>query len=522
MTNLLEVKGKELEDCFSHTVFEGFPYNFYDLKKPKFSDLELRLIQYLKKALLGQTITESKSVLTEGFPSSFFIDLKKELNEIEIIPDSIKGFPSEELTAVIEKILTNVVKKNFSSISNPKKVVLNAIDEGLGYSFISVFMRDSDLEEIMVNGLRKNVFVFHRKFGMCKTNVVINQEIELERFLQKIAFYSGRKFDANNPLLDAKLPDGSRANATNGFASPNGLTLTVRKFLPLPFSIVSLIEKGTLTSESAAFLWVMIEGINISPMNLIISGGTGSGKTTTLNVLTSFIRFDERIISIEDTLELNLYGRENWVQLEAKPPTKNIEELTMNHLLKNALRMRPDRLIVGEVRGKEAKTLFTAMDTGHEGCMGTVHANDSRELLLRLKSPPMSVPESMLPLLELIVIQRRFYRKGVGVSRRIAQIAEVSRMEENVLLSNLFEWDFQKDVLVRTNVPSGIIEKLATAAGLTKKDLFQEITVRQRIIDWMQENKIKTAEEVERVIQQYYLNPKEILQKIVDQDHEIM
>ncbi|MFH1751514.1 MAG: hypothetical protein ABH821_01070, partial [archaeon] len=213
MSVFLEVKGKELDDLPAYTVFQGFPYNFYDLKQSKLSDLELRLKEYLKKVLLGQRIADNKNSLTEGFSSNFFIELKEELNKVEVSPELVNGFPSKDLTEILQEIFVRVIKKNFSNLK-PEKLVLSAVDEVLGYSFISPFMRDQDLEEIMVNGLNKNIFVFHRKFGMCKTNFIVKDERLLERLLHKVAFHSGRKFDESHPLLDAKLPDGSRANAT--------------------------------------------------------------------------------------------------------------------------------------------------------------------------------------------------------------------------------------------------------------------------------------------------------------------
>ena len=194
--------------------------------------------------------------------------------------------------------------------------------------------------------------------------------------------------------------------------------------------------------------------------------------------------------------------------------TVESREVTMDDLLKNALRMRPDRILVGEVRGGEAQTMFVAMDTGHRGMMGTVHANNAKETLIRLKSEPMSVPESMLPLLDLIVVQYRQYVKDKGMIRRISQVAEISRMDEKVLLSNIFEWDRSNDLVKKTDVPARVLETLAERAGITKKELMREIAVRQKILEWMLENNIREQAEVEKIIQGYYFNPKYILEKI--------
>ena len=187
----------------------------------------------------------------------------------------------------------------------------------------------------------------------------------------------------------------------------------------------------------------------------------------------------------------------------------------MDDLLKNALRMRPDRILVGEVRGKEAETMFVAMDTGHRGMMGTVHANNAKETLIRLKSEPMAVPEGMLPLLDLILVQYRQYVKNKGLIRRVSQVAELSRMNEQVLLSDVFEWDRTKDEVRKTDVPSRVLEVLAERAGITKKELMGEITTRQKILEWMLQNNIRQQADVEKIIQGYYYNPKYILERIV-------
>ena len=333
--------------------------------------------------------------------------------------------------------------------------------------------------------------------------------------LQKIAHTIGKKLDSENPLLDARLPDGNRANATFSYVTPFGPSLTIRKFSVVPMSVIDLIANNTISSQLAAFLWVMVEGMGVEPMNLIVTGGSGSGKTTTLNALSTFIKYPERIISIEDTLELKLGLRENWVQMESKPKMKGQEEVTMDDLLKNAMRMRPDRLIVGEVRGKEAETLFIAMDTGHRGCMGTLHSNSAKEMILRLKSEPMAVPEALISLLNLVIVQYRIYVKGKGVERRILSVTEVSSMEKKALLSNIYEWDRSTDNIKRTDVPMRLIEIIGEKTLKSKREVEREISVRKKILEWMLKNDIRAQPEVEVLIQHYYYNPEALLEKVL-------
>ena len=366
----------------------------------------------------------------------------------------------------------------------------------------------------MINGFNRDVFVFHRKYGNCKTNIFVDEKSGVFNLIKRISATVSKQFNELHPLLDARLPDGSRANATFNYVSPFGHTLTIRKFSAIPLSIIDIISNGTIDMELVAFFWVMVQGLGMHPMNIIITGGTGSGKTTFMNVLTAFIPFEERIISIEDTIELDLGTRENWIQMETKPKIKDVLAVSMDDLLKNTLRMRPDRIIVGEVRGPEAQTLFVAMDTGHRGILGTLHSNSAREMLLRLKNEPMVVPEQMLPLLDMVIVMQRRYHKDKGITRNIKQVAEIGRMDETVLLNNIFELDEKTGKTNREKVPSSLIEKLAAAAGMTKNDLKREIQIRKKILQFMVETGLRERSSVEALIQHYYFDPQSILRQV--------
>ncbi len=499
----LQIKDKKLTEYGDVTIYRGFPQNFYELKEEKFSEQEVEiaesLIKFFKKEKGFGEIEKRLNKIAKELREIFEIILSKEL-----IINLSKQKDYENIFAK----LSNALKK--FGIKNYSKLAKHIIDNSIGFGVLKKMMEDKNLEEIMVNP-EGNVFIFHREFGVCKTNLKLDENF-LEILLKRVSNYANRPFDDMHPLLDARLPDKSRINATHKYIT-NGYAITIRKFLPNPYSIVSLIENNTMSPELAAFLWVCVEGLNMDPQNIICTGGAGSGKTTTLNALTSFINLKERIITIEDTLELNLVGRENWIQMEAKLPIHG-KEITMDDLLKNALRMRPDRIIVGEVRGKEAETLFVAMDIGHRGCLGTLHANTAREMLIRLKNHPMNVPEQMLPLLNLILVHNRIYHPEKGLIRRISQVAEVSRMGEKVLLSNLFEWDYKKDEIKRNDVPSEILQQLSYKTGLSVKAIMNEIEVRKRILEWMLENNIKSHEDVLKTIQSYYYDPDSLLKKI--------
>jgi flagellar protein FlaI len=357
------------------------------------------------------------------------------------------------------------------------------VSEMVGYGLIDALVKDDRLEEIMIIGPNVPVFVFHRKYDMMITNVEFSSDNEIQDLVNRIAREVGRRVDISSPLLDARLPDGSRVNATIPPASVSGSTLTIRKFRADPYSIIDLVRYNTISTEVAAFLWLCVDGMNTQPANILISGGTSSGKTTLLNVLCSFIPANERVISIEDTSELNLPLR-HWIRLEGRPPgLEGRGEITLDILTKNSLRMRPDRIIVGEVRHDEAFSLFTAMNTGHDGSMGTIHANTAAETLIRVTSPPMNVPEAMLSGLNFVIVENLFHSSQKGSFRRVTELAEVTGVIEGKPHTQpIFTWDPVRDEFVRSNVPVKYLDRLASLTGKSVSDLEAELRKRERFI----------------------------------------
>ena len=517
-----EFRGDKVDSYARATIYEGFPFFFYELSAPTLTEDEAIVNEALTSLILGKLGADELETRYGGFFSKEFVyQFKEKVIKPITYAEGLEYLMRTEDMAAMRLSLMALLREFFPTSANSAVIAEMILENSSGYGKISELLTDDNLEEIMVNGYDRNVFVFHRKYGHCKTNIDFSNKKFLDELVQKIARSVGKKVDSDHPMLDARLPDGNRANATYSFVTPFGPTLTIRKFTAVPLTIVDLIENRTLTSELAAFLWVMVEGMGVEPQNLIITGGSSSGKTTTLNALSVFVRFSERIISIEDTLELQLGNRDNWVQMETRPKLKGQEGVGMNDLLKNALRMRPDRLIVGEVRGPEAQTMFVAMDTGHKGILGTLHSNNAREMLLRLKSDPMNVPDELVPLLNLVLVQYRLFVKGVGWQRRIFTVTEISSMERQALVSNIYEWDGKIDGIKRTDIPMRLIEVLASKAMKTKKDVEKEIFIRKKILDWMISNGVRSLQEVELVVQQYYYDPDSLLKKVLAGNSDI-
>lgn len=437
--------------------------------------------------------------------------------EIKIDPDRISD-PDERRRIFLREVMKIIEREGKGAHLPPgniRQLGEEAVRDMLGYGQLDPMIADDKLEDIMVTAVGKPVYVYHRKYGMCFTNVVFENEDSIKYFIDKMARVVGRRIDQQMPLLDARLPDGSRVNATIPPVSLDGPTISIRKFRKDPLTIIDILNVGTLSTDVAAFIWLIVDGFGIKPANILFAGGTGCGKTTTLNAATTFIPERERVISIEDTAELQL-PHKHWIRLETRPP--NVEgrgEVVMDDLVKNALRMRPDRMIVGEVRGPEAQTMFTAMNTGHDGCMGTVHSNSAVETITRLTEAPMAVAEIMIPALDVIVMQQRMYHRQKGQIRRVTEVSEVTGLEGGKpQLSRIFKWNPRTDRVEPTGVPSRIKRIIAEFSGVSGNDIEIEIEKRAAVIEWMRQQGTRNIFEVGKGIQQYYLDPEGTLKRV--------
>jgi flagellar protein FlaI len=477
----LEDKSKTLIDSYGDVRIyrvAGEPLLWYVVPVPRPTHGERKIINLLKEATTRiVTLTTSQIRDPEAKKNVY---RQKVLEIIESVPEL--GIPRSK-----REFYADVV-----------------VREMVGYGLLDPLVSDDQLEEIMVIGPKRPVYVFHRKYGMMKTNVEFYDDKEIQALIERIARDVNRHIDAMNPLLDARLPDGSRVNATIPPASVDGSTITIRKFRKDPYTVLDLISFGTMSDELAAFLWLAVDGMGAKPANILVSGGTGSGKTTTLNVLATYIPAHERIITIEDTAELNL-PLEHWVRLEARPPSiEGTGEISMDVLVKNALRMRPDRIIVGEVRHKEAATLFTAMNTGHDGCMGTIHANSAEETLVRITSPPMNVPKIMASALDFVLVQNRIHDRRKGTIRRAVELAEVREVDGEPKTFTIFSWDAAHDKQLLVDEDIQYLKTLSEFTGLSVDELRDEWRRRKEYLARLRSSGVKGISAVKKAVQEYY------------------
>ena len=463
----------------------------YDVLKQNYTTEEKILLDEIRENLVDLAISSGEN---------FQPNKDKLLNDIKVFlfnrfsgENQNKRIPNEYLDNLSRKLLRDII----------------------GYGKIDSLIQDDELEEIMIIGINKPVYVYHRKHGMMKTNIRYDDEQELTDLIDSMARQINRRIDKESPILDGRLRDGSRINATIPPVSADGPSLTIRKFKKDPLTIIDLINSKTLSLELAAFLWLCFDGLGVRSANAIISGGTSSGKTTTLNALASFINPKERIITIEDTLELQI-PHEHVIRMETRPSNvENKGELTMNDLVKNSLRQRPDRIIVGEVRGEEAITLFTALNTGHSG-FGTLHSNSARETITRLTTNPMSVPKIMIQAIDFIIMQKRIYTPS-GVSyRRISEVAEVVGSEEGVIqLNKIFEWNPETDSIENVSISSKTLTQIANLSGKSLYEINKEIENRELLLKHMVNQNIHRENEVNTILEMYYANPQKVLNRIL-------
>src|SRR5881409_4074873 len=348
----------------------------------------------------------------------------------ELFKREATGDLNERVTRAVTEQL--VLDRTPLTREERRQIIREITDDILGYGPLEPFLRDDSVTEVMVNAYDR---IYVERLGKLeRTPIAFADNSHLLRIIDKIVSQVGRRVDEASPMVDARLPDGSRVNAIIPPLSLNGPTLTIRKFSRDPYTINDLITFGTLSARSAQFLAACVKG----KLNILISGGTGTGKTTTLNAVSAFIPGDERIVTIEDAAELQLQ-QEHVITLESRPA--NIEgkgEIKIRELVRNALRMRRDRIIVGEVRGAETLDMLQAMNTGHEGSLTTIHANSPRDALSRLETlvmtagvelPHRAIREQISSAFDLLVQISRL----VDGSRRITHITEVLGMESDVV-----------------------------------------------------------------------------------------
>ncbi|MEM3075842.1 MAG: type II/IV secretion system ATPase subunit [Candidatus Bilamarchaeaceae archaeon] len=412
----------------------------------------------------------------------------------------------DEVKAKFLAAANRILARNFPSLPKEKSDILAVylLQNTLGLGEIECILSDEQLEEVVINNSQEPVWVYHKRFGWCKTNIKVRDEEAKYDYASMIARKIGRQINILNPMLDAHLPSGDRVNATLFPISSMGNTLTIRKFAKNPWTITNFIRAKTISPEVAALIWLCIQ----NELSLLVTGGTGSGKTSFLNAMAGLIPANQRIISIEDTRELTLPKFLHWVPMVVREPNPEGKgEVTMLDLMVNALRQRPDRILVGEIRRqREAEVMFEAMHTGHS-VYATLHADNTEQTISRLTNPPINVPKEMLDALAGIVVTFRHRRFNI---RRVLEFSEVSKGTA----TTIYRWDVKADRIKGVAKMERLSELLFLYAGMDEREIEEDIEEKTAVLDWMVKKEYYDVDQVGEIVSNYYLNPDEVLDAV--------
>ena len=430
------------------------------------------------------------------------------LNLVPIDPNRISDREyNKEMNLKYIRASSLVIDKYLPQTPPDKKVMLTSyiINMMLGLGDIEIPLADDNLEEVVINSSKEPIWVYHKTYGWCKTNITLRDEITIYNAAEQIGRKVGRQITNLSPLMDAELSDGSRVNATLFPVSQNGNTITIRKFSKNPWTMTRLIDEGSISKEMAALIWICVQ----NEISLILSGGTASGKTSFLNSISMFMPPNHRIISVEETRELSLPSFLHWVpMLTRQPNPEGKGQITLYDLMINALRQRPDVILVGEVRTKpDALTLFEAIHTGH-AVYGTIHADNAQDTIIRLVNPPIDIPKLMLGAIGGVVSLFRHRRKGI---RRVLEFGEVLKSGD---INLLYRWNMRNDSFVQISEMTKLSETISLYGGYTRSELIDEIKERASVLDWMVKNKVFGLNTAGFVAAQYYNKRDKVLELV--------
>ena len=423
-------------------------------------------------------------------------------------------------TQYLEESLNKIIKNNHIPIEggSKDKIFYYIFQEFIGYGKIDIMMNDEGIEDISCDGHEIPLFIYHKTFESIKTNVVFDTSEELNSFVVKLSQMCGKQISVYEPVVDGKLFDGSRLQTTLANTITKKSTFTIRRFREDPLTPIDLISNNTMSAEMAVYFWLTIE----NGASILFCGGTASGKTTMLNALSLFLPSAYKIVSVEDTREINL-PHENWIAgttrtgFTSSEQSKTGKDIDMFDLIRVALRQRPRAIIVGEVRGREAYSLFQAMTTGHLS-YSTVHASDMHSLIQRLESPPISLPRALLTSLDLVVFLNNLKVNGDPV-RRITNITEIIKLDpesSRLVTMTPYRWVSEIDDRFERNRGSRMLNKIRLQNGWSVQKFSEEFQNRKKVLEWMIKKNLRSYTEVGRIVSKYYKDPESVLKQVKD------
>ncbi len=434
---------------------------------------------------------------------------------------NVFGLEKEQKKKHLEEILEQIIIDNDIKFDEESKdkIFYHIFRDFIGYGKIDIIMEDEGIEDISCDGQHVPIFIYHKKYDAITTDIRFENEDQLDSFVVRLSQICGKQISIYSPIVDGKLPDGSRLQSTLAKTVTKGSTFTIRRFREDPITPIDLIRFKTLSLDMAAYFWMAIE----NGASILFCGGTASGKTSALNALSLFIPPSHKIISIEDTREVNL-PHSNWIAgttrqgFSSSEENKTGKDIDMFDLIRAALRQRPRVIIVGEVRGKEAYSLFQAMATGHTS-YATVHASTIHTLIQRLENPPISLPRALLTSLDIIVFLNAVDLGG-KTARRMTSVTEVIKLDPDtnqLIFMEPFNWVSKTEDRFDSTGTSKIMTSLKTQNDWTEEHLKKELTNRKIVLEWMDKKNIRTYKDVGKVVSDYHKYPDAILKKAVEE-----
>ncbi|MDD1706533.1 MAG: type II/IV secretion system ATPase subunit [Methanoregulaceae archaeon] len=444
------------------------------------------------------------------------LDLFSEIKEriFERLDVNTQNMPDEQARITLRNVSDEVIADFGIHLSPPQreKIMYSMYKEFLGNGMIDPIMHDRYIEDISCDGVNVYLFVYHTRYESMRTNLRYKSAEELDSFVTKLAQRSGKYISIAEPMLDSTMHDGSRIQMTLGTeVTAHGSTYTIRKFKSEPITPTDLIEWSTFSPLSIAFLWLAVE----SGKSCIFAGGTASGKTTSLNAISLFIPPLAKIVTLEDTRELKL-PHPNWIPSVTRTSfdTAGRGEIDMYELLRAALRQRPEYILVGEVRGREALTLFQAMSTGHV-TYSTIHADSVASIVHRLENPPLDVPRNMLSALDIVSVQvqARIGGQRIRRNKQLVEILDIDPRTNELITNEVFRWQPVTDEITYSG-KSFVLEEIMESRGWTEDRMREELKMRQEVLEWMRIKKIREYRDVANILIQYYRDPTKIMETV--------
>jgi len=513
-------------------VYEVHEPTLNDNEKERKQELS-RLFKMLADVDITNMDTKSKEKYLEETLENIIVDNNfrfitppkkekpdKSTKKTEKIKEKKEKKPKQKLfTKKKKEEKTPKIKLNKEELDEAEKhakdrVFYHIFREFLGYGKIDILMSDTGIEDISCDGHHVPVFIYHKKYDAISTNIKFDSEVELDSFVVRLSQISGKQISIYSPIVDGKLPDGSRLQTTLARTVTKNSTFTIRKFKEKPLTPIDLIDFQSLSVEMAAYFWMAIE----RGASILFCGGTASGKTTALNALSLFIPSQNKIVSIEDTREVSL-PHDNWIAGTTREgfsasDEKTGKDINMFDLIRAALRQRPKVIIVGEVRGKEAYSLFQAMATGHTS-YATVHASDIHTLIQRLENPPIQLPRALLTSLDIIVFQNAVDILGKTV-RRMTSVTEIVKLDPDtnqLIFMEPFKWVSKTDDRFESSGVSKILNNIRVQSDWSEEQISKELENRKTILNWMLKKNIRDYKDVGRIVADYAKYPEALLKK---------